>query len=286
MAITVNTNLSAINIQNNLNDATDAMSKSMLRMSTGFRINSASDDAAGLAVSTSFETTLSSSKVASKNVQIGSNLLTTTEGTLGVIKSNLQRIRDLAEQSANGTYSADDRAAMKAEAQQRALEIDRLANSTSFNGIKLLDGTQSSGIAIQVGTGSSADDSLTISSDVFAKATVSAIQLTPAGGTSIDSAFESAASSKAFLANCTTALTNITNRQTKIGAFQNRLSAAGKNLTVQQTNLTAANSTIKDADVAEESANYVKNQILQSASASLLAAANQAPSIALKLING
>lgn len=255
-------------------------------MSTGFRINSASDDAAGLAVSTSFETTLSSSKVASKNVQIGSNLLTTTEGTLGVIKSNLQRIRDLAEQSANGTYSADDRAAMKAEAQQRALEIDRLANSTSFNGIKLLDGTQSSGIAIQVGTGSSADDSLTISSDVFAKATVSAIQLTPAGGTSIDSAFESAASSKAFLANCTTALTNITNRQTKIGAFQNRLSAAGKNLTVQQTNLTAANSTIKDADVAEESANYVKNQILQSASASLLAAANQAPSIALKLING
>lgn len=283
MSITVNTNLAAINIQNNLSNATDAMNVSMLRMSTGFRINSAADDAAGLAVSTSFETTLSSSKVASKNVQIGSNLLTTTEGTLGVIKSNLQRIRDLAEQSANGTYSATDRAAMRAEAQQRANEIDRLANSTSFNGTKLLDGT-SGAVSIQVGTGSTTDDSIDIASSVFAKATVSAIGLTPAGGTSIESAFASATASKAFLANADTALTNITSRETSIGAFQNRLSAAGKNLKVQQTNLASANSTIKDADVAEESANYVKAQILQSASASLLAQANQAPGIALKLI--
>lgn len=284
MAITVNTNLSAINIQNNLSIATDAMNKAMLRMSTGSRINSASDDAAGLAVSTSFETTLSSSKVASKNVQIGSNLLTTTEGTLEVIKSNLQRIRDLAEQSANGTYQ--DRTAMRAEVMQRVAEIDRLSRSTDFNGIKVLNGSQSS-ISIQVGTGYTDDDSLTIAGTVFDEANVSAIGLGTTGDSgSIYAAFATATASKAFLQNCDTAINNITSRQTSIGAYQNRLSAAAKNLSVQQTNLSAANSTIKDADVAEESANYVKAQILQSASASLLAAANQAPSIALTLING
>lgn len=286
MAITVNTNISALNIQSNLSKATAAMNKAMVRMSTGSKINSASDDAAGLAVSTSFEKTISSSKVASQNVQIGSNLLTTTEGTLGVIKSNLQRIRDLAEQSANGTYSTTDRNAMKQEAQQRAAEIDRLATSTKFNGINLLcaDNQTTSGIAIQVGTESGTGDSITISASVFDHANVSMIGL--GNSTAIGNAFNTAAASKTFLTSCDNAMTNITNRQTSIGAFQNRLSAASENLVVQRTNLTAANSTIKDADVAEESANYVQAQILQQASAALLASANQAPSIALTLING
>lgn len=286
MAITVNTNISAMNIQANLSQATSNMNKAMVRMSTGSKINSASDDAAGLAVSTSLEKTISSSKVASQNVQIGSNLLTTTEGTLEVIKKNIQRIRDLAEQSANGTYSTTDRNAMKAEAQQRAAEIDRLATSSKFNGIHLLcaDSQTTSGIAIQVGTESGSGDSLTISSSVFQNANVSMIGL--GTSTQIGDAFASASASKTFLNSCDTALTNITDRETSIGAFQNRLTAAAENLTVQKTNLTAANSTIKDADVAEESANYVQAQILQQASAALLASANQAPSIALTLIKG
>lgn len=286
MAITVNTNIAAMNIQKNLSSATSDMNKAMVRMSTGSKINSAADDAAGLAVSTSLEKTISSSKVASQNVQIGSNLLTTTEGTLEVIKSNVQRIRDLAEQSANGTYSTTDRNAMKAEALQRASEIDRLATSTKFNGLNLLcsDSQTTSGIAIQVGTDSGDGDSITISASVFASANVSMIGL--GNSTAIGNAFATASASKAFLTSCDSALTNITNRETTIGAFQNRLSAAGENLEVQRTNLSAANSTIKDADVAEESANYVQAQILQQASASLLASANQAPSIALTLING
>lgn len=285
MAITVNTNLSALNIQANLSTATSNMNKAMLRMSTGSKINSAADDAAGLAVSTKFETTISSSKVATSNAQIGSNLLTTSEGTLEVIKSNLQRIRDLAEQSANGTYQ--DRTAMRSEVMQRVAEIDRLARSTDFNGIKLLNGSQTTGIALQIGTGSTDDDSLTIDSSVFARANVSAIGLGTTGTSgTVYSAFATAAASKAFLANCDTALSNITARETSIGAYQNRISAATKNLQVQRTNLSAANSTIKDADVAEESANYVQAQILQQASASLLAAANQAPGIALTLIQG
>lgn len=284
MAITVNTNLTAMTIQQNLSSATAEMNKSMTRMSTGSKINSAQDDAAGLAVSTKFETTISSSKVATSNAQIGSNLLTTSEGTLEVIKSNLQRIRDLAEQSANGTYSTDARAAMRSEVMERAKEIDRLSRSTDFSGIKLLDGT-TTGVALQIGTGSTDDDSITIDSSVFAKANVSAIGLGTTGDSgTIYAAFGSASASKSFLTNVDSALTNITNRETSIGAYQNRLTSATKNLEVQRTNLSAANSTIKDSDVAEESAKYVKNQILQSASASLLASANQAPSIALKLI--
>jgi len=282
MSITVNTNLSAMNIQGNLNKATNDMNKSMLRMSTGSKINSAADDAAGLAVSTTLQTTISSSKVATANAQIGSNLLTTSEGTLEVIKTNLQRIRDLAEQSANGTYS--DRTAMSSEVLQRASEIDRLANSTDFNGIKLLDGSQATGLDLQIGTGATANDTLNIASTVFAKATSSAIGL---GTTAqITTAFTTAANSKTFLTSVDNALTNISARETSIGAYQNRLTSATQNLEVQRTNLSAANSTIRDADVAEESANYVKAQILQSASASLLASANQAPQIALTLIKG
>lgn len=285
MAIVVNTNLAALNIQNNLSSATEQMDKSMLRMSTGLKINSASDDAAGLAVSTKFETTLSSSKVASQNVQIGSNLLTTAEGNLGVIQKNLQRIRDLAEQSANGTYTQSDRIAMLNEAKQRVAEITRIAQSTDFNGKKLLDGTTSA-ISIQVGTGGEAYDSISIGGDVFSDARVSVLN-SAFTATSLTAAFDATGSgAAAFLAIADGAINSVTNKVTAIGAYQNRLSAAATGLKVQQTNLSAANSTIKDADIAEESANYVRAQILQSASASLLAAANQAPSIALKLISG
>jgi len=282
MSITVNTNLSAMNIQGNFNNATNNMNKAMLRMSTGSKINSAADDAAGLAVSTSLQTTISSSKVATSNAQIGSNMLTTSEGTLEVIKTNLQRVRDLAEHSANGTYS--DRSAMSSEATQRVAEIDRLSRSTDFNGIKLLNGSQTTGLDLQIGTGSTADDTLNIASSVFSAANCSSIGLGSAAA--VTTAFTTAATSKAFLANCDTALGNITARETSIGAYQNRLQSATENLQVQRTNLSAANSTIRDADVAEESANYVKAQILQSASASLLASANQAPQIALTLIKG
>lgn len=281
MSIVVNTNLQALSIQGNLNNATSAMNTAMKRMSTGFKINSAADDAAGAAISTQMETTLSSSKIATQNAQIGSNMLTTTEGTLDTIKANLQRIRDLAEQSANGTYT--DRSAMLAEVQQRASEIDRVSLNTDFNGTKLLDGSVTANVNLQVGTGTGASDSIGLDSTIFAKANTSALStnMTSAG---ITSGFADAASSKTFLGYVDTALKNVTDRQTKIGAFQNRLTSAQANLTVQQTNLAAANSTIKDADVATESANYVKAQILQQASVSLLSQANSAPQVALKLI--
>jgi len=280
MALVINTNVQALSIQNNLNAATSSMNTAMKRMSTGFKINSAADDAAGSAISAQYETTLSSSKVASQNVQIGSNLLTSKEGTLDSIKANLQRIRDLAEQSANGTYSAKDRSAMAAEVTQRAAEIDRVSTNSGFSGTTVGAAT----VDIQVGTGTGASDTIGLSGTIFAAATVTALGGAAMNTAGIATGFTDAASSKTFLGTVDTALQNVSDRKTQIGAFQNRLTSAATNLAAEQVNTAASNSTIKDADVATESANYVKAQILQQASVSLLSQANSAPQVALKLI--
>lgn len=279
MALVINTNIQALNIQGNLASATDSLNQSMKRMSTGFKINSAADDAAGSAISSQYDTTLSSSKVASQNVQIGSNLLTSTEGTLNSIKANLQRIRDLSEQSANGTYSATDRAAMLSEVQQRVLEIDRVATNNGMGA-----GITGAAVAIQVGTGSSADNQISLTGSIFNAATVTGLGGAAMNAAAVSTAFTTAAASKDFLDDVDVALKNVSDRKTSIGAFQNRLTSAGTNLAAQQVNIAASNSTLKDADIATESANFVKAQILQQASVSLLAQANSSPQIALKLI--
>lgn len=292
MSITVNTNMQALKIQNNLSNATTKMNAAMERMSSGYKINKAADDAAGFAVSTNLETTISCSKTAANNVAIGENLLDTASGTLDVILQNLQRIRDLAEQAANGTYSSTDIAAISAEADARSAEINGLAGSTTFNGISLLNGSAgTASITLQVGTTSS--DTLKLASSLFTSATVSNLQLitggiggSPATYATIAAAFASPTTANLFLADCDRAISAVTNKATQIGAYQNRLAAASDGLTVAQNNLTSALSTIKDADVAAESAHYVQQQILQSASSTLLVQANSAPQIALTLIKG
>lgn len=285
MSITVNTNVQALKIQNNLNTATTKMNSAMERMSSGYKINSAADDAAGSAISTTLEATLSSSKVASQNAQIGSNLLTTAEGTLDTIQSNLQRIRDLAEQAANGTYDSASREAMRVEVEQRGKEIDRLSTNTQFNGQQIFGGDgATTQINLQVGTGATASDTIGLDTSLFKNANITNIGLTT--GTDFNTEFASATAAQSFLTKADSAIKNISDRKTLIGAYQNRLSSATANLTTQQTNLASTDSTIKDADTATEAANYVKYQILQSASASLLTTANSAPQIALTLIKG
>lgn len=281
MGITVNTNMQALGIQRNLQHATDRMNTAMERMASGSRINSSKDDAAGLAVSTTLENTISSSKIASDNVGIGSDLLSTTEGTLDVIAQNLARIRDLTEQASNGTYSADDRSAIASEITKRLEAIDNLANSSTFNGIQLLNNTSTAGVTLQTGTGKA--DQLNLSSSIFT--TVNTSSLDELANT-IKSADATPANIAAFLETIDGVVSDITERVTSIGAFQNQLEAVSDGLTVQQNNLTSALSTIRDADIAEESAAYVQSQILQSASASLLVQANSAPQIALTLIKG
>lgn len=286
MGITVNTNMQALRIQQNLDRATSRMNTSMERMASGSKINSAKDDAAGLAVSTTLKNTISSSKVASSNVHIGSDMLSSVEGTLNVISENLGRIRDLTEQASNGTYSTDDLTAIASEVSKRIDMIDKLASSTSFNGIKLLDGTATAGITLQIGTGSDATvDQLTLESSIFASVDLSTIDNATTGLSATIEAGVSATTA-GFLSTIDTIVKNLTTRVTSIGAYQNQLEAVGDGLNVQQQNLASAMSTIKDADIAEESAAYVQQQILQSASASLLIQANSAPQIALTLIKG
>lgn len=283
MALTITTNLSSLLVQKNLTSATKSLNKSIQRMTTGYKINSASDDAAGYAVSQKMKTQLGSISVVQDNCAIGSSLLTTAGDNYDILTTHLQRIRDLTEEAANGTYSTDSINAIKAEVSSRLTEIDRVAASTEFNGIKLLDGSKTTGINIQVGTDSSANSSIVLDSSLFAAAKSSALMGVSAatfqgyftvGGTNYNTALD----------KVDAALKNITTRQTNIGAYSNRLDSAADALNVQYTNTTSSLSTVRDADVAKESSAYISAQILQQSSATLLATANQSPSIALNLI--
>ena len=170
MAITINTNMSSLVAQRSLNKATEGMNTAMQRLSTGLRINSSKDDAAGSAVTTRLDYKISSLAVAEDNAQMGSSLLETAEGTLDVVQSNLQRIRDLTEQAANGTYGSDAMTAIKAEISGRLAEVSRIAETTDFNGKKLLDGSMNSGINLQVGIGADSNSVIKLEGALFESA--------------------------------------------------------------------------------------------------------------------
>lgn len=277
MAITVNTNTPSLTAQSALNKATSKMNTAMERMSTGYRINSSKDDAAGLAVSNKLEYQMSSFDVAQDNAQMGASMLDTVEGVMGTITDNLTRIRDLTEQAANGTYGSDAMTAIKTEINARLEEIDRVANSTEFNGKALLNG-KTGDVNLQVGIKNDNYSIITLKQgEEFVDATKTGLGLT-------DASFTTDTKAREYLDSIDKAIETVTKAQTKIGGKQAAISSAIESANVMQTNLTSANSLIKDADIAEESSNYVKQQILQQTSASLLATANQAPSIALNLV--
>lgn len=278
MAIIVNTNITALKTQNNLSKATNALSSALERMSTGLKINRAADDAAGLFVASNLERQINGSKVAQSNVATGINLLQTVEGNLDVINDNLLRIRDLCVQGANGVYDTNAYTAMKNEIDSRLAEITRIAEASEFNGLGLLDGTITANISLQVGAYGTANDAISVDKSIFAKIDATAV----AGGAT--PAFGSASDATTLLGKIDTGLNNINTRKSSIGAIQNRLNSAQSSLVTTIENATAAKSTIMDADIAEESAEFTKQQILQQTSASLLVQANQLPSLALNLI--
>ena len=293
MAIIVNTNMSALKTQANLNNATNSLNTALNRMSTGLKINSAADDAAGMFVASNLNTQIRGSKVAQSNVATGINVLQTAEGDFGVIEDNLLRIRDLATQAANGVYDEKSLTAMEDEVKARVDEINRIAKSSNFNGLNLLDGsiakTDPSGLRLQVGANAdTATNAIYVSASVFDSASAQALGLYGANSvnnfTSIEDAFEFASTAAKFIADVDVALQNVTTRKATIGAVQNRLNSAADSLVTTIENATSAKSTIMDADIAEESANYTKAQILQQTSATLLVQANQLPSLALNLI--
>ena len=293
MAIVVNTNVQSLQVQNNLNRVTDAMNTAMERMTTGSKINSAADDAAGLVISKGIEVQTRGTSVAKSNAQSGINLLQTAEGNLAVMQDNFMRIRDLTLQAMNGGQTDDQLQAMQEEAQARLAEIDRIATGAKFNTFDLFGGSDhtKSGtdteVTLQIGTGSNSDvDTITIS-NVFDDAHVSTLTGTGAF-TSKFAGFASQAAGltemQAQLDALDTAITEISSRRGTIGSTTNRLDSAIDQLDTQYENLSASHSRITDADIATESSNYIQNQILQQASASLLTQANQQPNIALSLI--
>ena len=283
MAITVNTNIPSLTAQASLNKATNAMNTAMQRMSTGLKINSSKDDAAGMAVANKLDYKVSSLKVAQDNAQMGASMLDTMEGVMGVINDNLQRIRDLTEQAANGTYGSDAIGAIKTEINSRLTEINRVANSAEFNSKKLLDGSTTL-VTLQVGieaapTSGTNNSVITLGTEVFQDSTRAGLGLTNDIPDNWDDA-----QARGYLATIDNAIGLITNAMTAIGGKQAAITSAMESAQVMATNLTSASSLIKDADIAAESSNYIKQQILQQTSASLLATANQAPSIALNLV--
>jgi len=308
MSVIVNTNVQSLVSQRNLASATNALNKSTQRLSTGKKINSAVDDAAGLFVAKGLESQLSGSQQCQTNIALGINVLQIAEGDLVNIQDNVQRIKDLATQASSGIYSDQARGAMQDEITARMNEIDRIANSSNFNGINLLSTSAVSSIDIQVGAGSGANDSISVSG-VFGNATCAGLELDKlqdadhadkylkvtggdyktvtanqekAQATTLD--VHTVQAARGTVKTCEAVLNTITDRRSKLGVAQARLESASAGLATTIENLSAAKSTIMDTDIAAETSNYTKQQILQQISSSVLTQANQAPSIALSLM--
>lgn len=281
MGIVVQTNVPSLIAQNNMTTATNKMNQAMERMTTGYKINSAKDDAAGLYVATSLDKNIRGSKIAQQNVQMGNDMISVAEGDLSGIQDNLLRIRDLALTAANGIYDQASINALKAEVEARVAEIDRMSAVSEYNGKKLLDGTVTK-VSLQVGANATTNDVIEIE-DIFGKSTASALGVAT---DTIATAFvpDNITGLQDFVKTVDTALETVQTKRTAIGAIQNRLDSASSSLTTTIENLTSSKSTIMDADIAAESSEYINGQILQQAAVSLLVQANQAPQAALSLV--
>lgn len=278
MSVVVNNNVASLIAQRNLNTNSDNLIRSIERLSSGYRINRASDDAAGLSISENLRAQIRGNKQAINNIQDGINLLQIAESGLSVMNENIQRIRELCVQAANETNGTAERSAILSEINARLADINRISNSTKFNSIGLLDGSQSV-LNIQIGAGASSINVLDLAGILF-KSTVTelGIDLTVVGST------WTAEQIRSYLTQLDTALMGLIGRRSELGAFQNRLESTLANVTVMTENLQNSESRIRDLDVAEETANMTKYQILQQASASVLAQANNIPQIALALL--
>ena len=354
MTLTINTNIASMVAERNLNHATNALNTSLERLSTGYKINKAGDNAAGYSIADQWTTQISSLDVASDNAATGVDMLTTTEQNYEILTGHLQRIRDLTEQASNGTFGSTSLKAIQSEIYARLQEINRVSANAEFNGVKLMMYNDSdaaknkginmteNGIDLQVGLYNDNDSVIHLNVELFKSAQISSLfsggkeyiygrdskgdttkvektldEVLQAAGGSV-AALNTQDGLRAMAAACSAlkytaategegtytlladetnnygasamigfidnAIDDLSRRVTKIGAAQNRVASAIASIDVQSQNLTSSLSTLRDTDVAEESSKYIQAQILQQASATLLATANQTPSIALNLI--
>ena len=265
----INTNTAALRAQNGSRVANEALQSAMERLSTGKRINSAKDDAAGLAISSSMTSQIRGMSQAIRNANDGISLAQTADGALGEVTNMLQRIRELSVQSASGTYSADDRANLQSEVTQLGAQIDSVIANTKFNGVAVFG---SSDVTVKVQTGYGSADQTTL--------TVTGINVSAASGSDISTA----AGATTALTNSDAALKAVATTRSSLGAGQSRLESVVNNLSNQVVNLSDARSRIEDADFSAESTNLAKAQILNQASTAMLAQANQSQSGVLNLL--
>ncbi|WP_225772760.1 flagellin domain-containing protein [Pseudomonas sp. Marseille-Q5115] len=281
MSLTVNTNIASLTVQNNLNKASSATSTSMTRLSSGLKINSAKDDAAGLQIATRLTTQIKGLTVATKNANDATSIAQTAEGALQETTSILQRMRELAVQSRNDSNSTSDRTALQSEFSQMSDELTRISTSTTFGtGMKLLDGS-ASGLQFQVGAMTGDDQHIDLGISLNASASglgVASVAITGADPSAAHTAIDSAISA------IDAALNTVNTTRADLGAKQNRLESTISNISNIIENATASRSTIQDVDFAAETAELTKQQTLQQASTAILSQANQIPSAVLKLL--
>jgi flagellin len=274
MSLVVNTNVMSIFAQRNLSETQNQVAKAIERLSSGLRVVRASDDAAGLAISDTLRAQIRGINQAIRNANDGISLVQIADGAAETITNILSRMRELAVQSASDSVDANSRSYLDNEFLALRSEIDRISKVTEFNGTKLLSGTGNNSIKLQIGFKSSADDSLTLALDDL---DLSTLQI---GSVNISTS----ANAQSAIANIESALSQVAAARSKNGYLQNRLEAAIANLAVTSVNYTAAESRIRDADIAFETAQFTKNNVLAQAGVAVLAQANAQPQLALALL--
>lgn len=277
MGLRINTNVASLNAQRNLVGSKGGLDKSLERLSSGFRINRAGDDAAGLAISENLRAQVRGLKQASRNAQDGVSLIQVAEGGLNEISSIMIRLRELAVQAASDTIGPVERQFLNVEYDQLVSEVDRIADGTEFNGTQLLSGTGSV-LDFQVGTRN--DPNIDRLSFDASKADANSAAL----GVNLTSVADKA-SAQNSLSAIDSAIVSVSAMRADFGAIQNRLQSTIGNIAISVENLSAANSRIRDVDVAEETAEMTRNNILLQAGTSVLAQANQTSNTALSLLN-
>jgi flagellin len=279
MALSVLTNVASLNAQRNLQATQMSLESSIGKLSSGLRINKAGDDAAGLGISENLKANIRSLSQAQRNANDGISMSQVAEGSMNEMQGIVSRMRELSVQSANSTLGGTERGYIQTEFSQLRTEINRIGAVTEFNGQKLLDGAASTGLTFQVGIHNSANDRIAMS---ITKLTTSTL-----GSTSLhiaSASLSTATNAQAALAVFDKAIQQLSQSRAKVGAVQNRMSVTISNLASSHENLSAANSRIRDVDVASETANMTKSQILSQAGLAVLSQANQLPQSALSLL--
>ncbi len=278
MALSVLTNVASLNAQRNLSSTQADLAKSIGRLSSGMRINTASDDAAGLGISENLKANIRSNSQAQRNANDGISMSQVAEGAMNEMQGIVSRMRELSVQSANSSLGDTERGYIQTEFSQLRDEVNRISNVTNFNNKKLLDGSASAGLTFQVGIYNTADDRISMSITKLNASTLgSTVKLA-------STSLSTAAGAQAAIGTFDRAIQQLSQSRAKVGATQNRMQVTISNLATSNENLSAANSRIRDVDVASETAALTKSQILSQAGLAVLAQANQLPQSALSLL--